>query len=302
MLFLNPSYFLSAGELYKLCSTKFSCCDQVHLSYPFWKPGRKACGHPEFELNCSGNFAELNISTVKFRIIDSGYYETILIRTDYIANLYPRNPLNVQFNENVVSFTYNTELVTIYYDCPNLSPLIPDSFYVGELVSENDRRNYFVTKNLTSPLLEEIRGLLNNFREMCKRNVSIPASGSALETLQRSPNTYNLKKAIEQGFKLYVNSDCERCIGSDGACGYNQTSSAFVCYCKDGPRNSSCRTHNRKFSFIHGLVSLCPSPRTNSFSLPQSPTHLLIRLFTNLPLVSSFCFFVCVQSSVSRSN
>lgn len=255
MLFLNPSYFLSAGELYKLCSTTFSCCDQVHLSYPFWKPGRKACGHPEFELNCSGDFAELNISTVKFRIIDSGYYETTLIRTDYIDNLYPRNPLNAQFNENVASFTYNTELVTIYYDCPNFSPLIPHSFYVGELVSGNGRRNYYVTKNLTSPSLHDIRGLLENFRGMCKRNVSIPASGSALETLQRSPNTYNLKKAIEQGFELYVNSDCERCMGSDGACGYNQTSSVFVCYCKDGPRNSSCRTRNRKFSFIHGLVS-----------------------------------------------
>ncbi|WZY76237.1 hypothetical protein YC2023_022621 [Brassica napus] len=158
----------------------------VHLNYPFWKPGRKACGHPEFELNCSGNFAELNISTVKFRIIDSG--------------------------------------------------------------------------------------------EMCKRNVSIPASGSALETLQRSPNTYNLKKAIEQGFKLYVNSDCERCIGSDGACGYNQTSSVFVCYCKDGPRNSSCRTHNRA-DLIEGIaiviiilvgiialvVFLCPCFRVQIF-------------------------------------
>ncbi|KAH0850662.1 hypothetical protein HID58_095350, partial [Brassica napus] len=225
----------------------------VRLSYPFWKPGRKACGHPEFELNCSGDFAELNISTVKFRIIDSGYYETTLIRTDYIDNLYPRNPLNAQFNENVVSFPYNTELVTIYYDCPNFSPLIPHSFYVGELVSGNNRRNYYVTKNLTSPLLEEIRGLLNNFREMCKRNVSIPASGSALETLQRSPNTYNLKKAIEQGFDLYVNSDCERCMVSEGACGYNQTSSAFVCYCKDGPHNSSCPTHNRA-DLIEGIV------------------------------------------------
>ncbi|KAG5409595.1 hypothetical protein IGI04_005914 [Brassica rapa subsp. trilocularis] len=260
---LQESLTLSdTGELYKLCSTTFSCCDQVHLNYPFWKPGRKACGHPEFELNCSGDFAELNISTVKFRIIDSGYYEITLIRTDYIDNLYPRNPLNAQFNENVVSFTYNTELVTIYYDCPNFSSLIPHSFYVGELVSGNGRRNYYVTKNLTSPSLHDIRGLLENFRGMCKRNVSIPASGSALETLQRSPNTYNLKKAIEQGFKLYVNSDCERCIGSDGACGYNQTSSAFVCYCKDGPRNSSCRTHNRIIALV---VFLCPCFRVQIF-------------------------------------
>ncbi|KAJ6684346.1 hypothetical protein OIU85_007982 [Salix viminalis] len=30
------------------------------------------------------------------------------------------------------------------------------------------------------------------------------------------------------------------CKSSGGKCGYNQTTAAFSCYCKDGPRESSC--------------------------------------------------------------
>ncbi|XP_013603316.1 PREDICTED: probable receptor-like protein kinase At1g67000 [Brassica oleracea var. oleracea] len=243
-LFCHLSCASSDDELYKLCRKTFSCGEHADVYYPLWGPGREACGHPDFKLNCSGGFAEVKISAVKFGIIYSSYYRITLRRSDYIDNLYPRNPLNVQFNENVVFFPLNTEVLTVYYDCPNFSPIRSHSSYIGELDAVNGIRNYYVTKNLTSPSLDDIRGLLNNFSEMCKRNVSIPASGSALESLQRSPSQDNLKKAIEQGFDLYVNLDCRRCTYSGGACGYNQTSSLFVCYCKDGPHTSTCQRHH----------------------------------------------------------
>ncbi|WZZ32539.1 hypothetical protein YC2023_015940 [Brassica napus] len=249
-------------ELYKLCRKTFSCGEHADVYYPLWGPGREACGHPDFKLNCSGGFAEVKISAVKFGIIYSSYYRITLRRSDYIDNLYPRNPLNVQFNENVVFFPLNTEVLTVYYDCPNFSPIRSHSSYIGELDAVNGIRNYYVTKNLTSPSLDDIRGLLNNFSEMCKRNVSIPASGSALESLQRSPSQDNLKKAIEQGFDLYVNLDCRRCTYSGGACGYNQTSSLFVCYCKDGPHTSTCQRHH---GIIALVVFLCPCFRVQIF-------------------------------------
>ncbi|KAF8080193.1 hypothetical protein N665_0966s0006 [Sinapis alba] len=233
-LFYHLSCASSDYELYTLCSKTFSCGEHADVYYPLWGRGREACGHPDFKLNCSGGFAEFPLWP----------YMITLRRSDYINNLYPRNPLNVQFNEDVVSFSPDTELLTVYYDCPNFSSISHDNHYVGEFVSGNDRRNYYVTKNLTSPSLDDIRGLLNNFSEMCKRNVSIPASGSALETLQRSPSQDNLKKAIEQGFDLYVNLSCRRCTNSGGACGYKQTSNLFVCYCKDGPQRSTCQRHD----------------------------------------------------------
>ncbi|KAF8112826.1 hypothetical protein N665_0060s0009 [Sinapis alba] len=269
-LFYHLSCASSDYELYTLCSKTFSCGEHADVYYPLWGPGREACGHPEFKLNCSGGFAEVKISAVKFGIISSSPYMITLRRSDYINNLYPRNPLNVQFNEDVVSFSPDTELLTVYYDCPNFSPISHDNHYVGEFVSGNDRRNYYVTKNLTSPSLDDIRGLLNNFSEMCKRNVSIPASGSALETLQRSPSQDNLKKAIEQGFDLYVNLSCRRCTNSGGACGYKQTSNLFVCYCKDGPQRSTCQRHDAiviiiLVGIIALVVFLCPCFRVQIF-------------------------------------
>ncbi|KAL0825022.1 hypothetical protein Bca101_048699 [Brassica carinata] len=75
-----------------------------------------------------------------------------------VAEDLQRNPLNVQFNENVVFFPLNTEVLTVYYDCPNFSPIRSHSSYIGELDAVNGIRNYYVTKNLTSPSLDDIRG------------------------------------------------------------------------------------------------------------------------------------------------
>lgn len=235
--------FFSADELYRRCSEGFSCGSQIGLKYPLWKPGREDCGHPNFKLNCSGGFPELNIASVKYRILEADYSSTRLARSDYIGDPCPPNPLNAPFIENVlpvVQFTADTELLTLYYGCRFNSSDIPANIYVGELGCDGGR-SYYVTRNLSSPLLNTSRGLLNTFREMCNRNVSVPASGTALNDLQKSPNPDNLKMALEQGFTLEVNSECLRCRESDGACGYNQTSSEFVCYCKDG----KCRNYGK---------------------------------------------------------
>ncbi|XP_020865824.1 LEAF RUST 10 DISEASE-RESISTANCE LOCUS RECEPTOR-LIKE PROTEIN KINASE-like 2.8 isoform X2 [Arabidopsis lyrata subsp. lyrata] len=248
-----PQHQPSADELYRRCSEGFSCGSQIGLKYPLWKPGREGCGHPNFKLNCSGGFPELNIASVIFRILDTSYYSIRLARSDYIGDFCPANPLNAPFIENVLpvlQFTADTELLTLYYGCRFNSSDIPPNIYAGELGCD-EGRSYYVTRNLSSPLLDTSRGLLNNFREMCKRNVSVPASGQALYDLQKSPNPDNLKMALEQGFTLEVNSDCRRCLHSYDTCGYNQTSSEFVCYCKDG----KCR--NDALVFILFFIGLC---------------------------------------------
>lgn len=227
-----PSYVFSAEEPHKLCSAPFSCGDQGGLLYPFWIPGREGCGHPDFRLNCSGRFAELSISSVKYRILEASYDSRIirLARSEYIGDLCPQDPLDVPFDENVLPFAPNNDLLTIYYDCgTDISLSI--TTYVGDLNCQNgDIKNYYVTRNLSSPQLQGITALLNDFRRICRRNVSIPASRPTLTTLERTPSTNNLKKALEEGFNLGVNQECLMCLNSEGACGYNQTSRSFVCY------------------------------------------------------------------------
>ncbi|CAE5963191.1 unnamed protein product [Arabidopsis arenosa] len=228
-------------ELHRRCGGPFSCGDQSELFYPFWTSGREDCGHPGFKLDCSGGFAELSISSVKFRILQANYVSGIirLARLNYISNdLCPQNPINAPFDETVLPFAPNTELLTLYYNCSRAFSEFVSTF-VKELYcqDDDDRRNYYVTRHLSSPPPQGNSGLLNVFREFCSRNVSIPASRLALDALGTTPSTDNLKEALEEGFEVKANSDCRTCIDSKGACGYDQTSSRFVCYYIEGPQN-----------------------------------------------------------------
>lgn len=257
MIFVIPCCVYSASELHRLCSAPFSCGNQEGLLYPFWIPGREACGHPDFKLNCSGGFAELTISSAKFIILEAKSTSRVirLARSDYIGDLCPPYPLNSSpFNEYVLPFATGTEMLTIYYGCPQVSQT--DTTYLGDPDCEDDgdddEKSYYVSRNLSSLLL----------RGICKRYVSIPADGSSLNTLQSDPTPGNLKKVIAEGFELGANRECSTCVSSKGSCGYNQSSNGFVCYCIDGNQNVTCGSTN------WGKIS---STRTTNYALPKSP-------------------------------
>ncbi|KAL1192382.1 LEAF RUST 10 DISEASE-RESISTANCE LOCUS RECEPTOR-LIKE PROTEIN KINASE-like 1.4 [Cardamine amara subsp. amara] len=218
-------------ELHKRCNGTFTCGDQRDLYYPFWNPDREGCGHPDFKLEC-GQFAEFSVSSVKFRVLEMNSSIIKLVRSDFINNPCPNYPPNVLFNQSVLPLAPNTEMLTLYFDCkldftPSLSP------FGAKLVCTDDetdvKTNYYVTRNLSSTQLQRIRGLLDDLKE-CDRNVSIPASGSALTSLQQSLSVDHLEKALTDGFDLGLNQECVKCLNSSGACGYNQRSNKFACY------------------------------------------------------------------------
>lgn len=133
-------------------------------------------------------------------------------------------------------------MISIYNEC---SPKFPKyvSPHVGELDCEVNEKSYYVTTNLSSPL--------KHLGGMCKRNVSVPASGPALNTLQKNATRDNLKKALEEGFKVEFHRECSMCMESGGACGYNkQGSNNFLCYCVDHPHGRTCGNKG-KLSFIY---------------------------------------------------
>ncbi|CAD5316487.1 unnamed protein product [Arabidopsis thaliana] len=238
MLFvIHISCVLSADGNHILCSPSFTCGNQRGLLYPFWIAGRKECGHPDFELDCNAGVPELSISSVKFRILGADYDSGIitLARSDNIDDPCLPNSFTTSFNETVLPLASTTDLLTIYYDCNrNVSSFV--STFVKELDcpddGTDDRRNYYLTRNLTflppSLKLEGNSFLLNDFGGSCSRNVSNPASRTALNTLESTPSTDNLKIALEDGFALEVNSDCRTCIDSKGACGFSQTSNTSL--------------------------------------------------------------------------
>lgn len=154
------TWVISAEDIRRRCSASFSCGDQKDLMYPFWIPGREDCGHPDFKLECNASFAELTISSVKFRILEMNYSSRVirLSRSDYISYICPLNPVSAPFEENVIPFAPDTEMLTIYYDCrTELTQSV--STYVGEISCHDDVRSYYVTRNLSSPLLNGVEAL-----------------------------------------------------------------------------------------------------------------------------------------------
>lgn len=237
----NPAFTdedVSAYDHYKRCSQPFRCGDQGGLLYPFWIPEREACGNPSFNLDCSSGFAEITVSSVKFRILKANYTSGIirLARSDYMDNLCPSNPLNGPFLPNALQLPTDTDKLIMLYGCKDLSSLIFSSQvynYVTEFHCKDQVEgvsNYCVVMNSSSALFSGRDGL-DNLKNNCTKDVSIPVSGSKL---------HSLKKTLEQGFELELKQDCSMCLESKGACGYNQTSRGFVCYCDDGTHGDTC--------------------------------------------------------------
>ncbi|CAN7087064.1 unnamed protein product [Brassica oleracea var. botrytis] len=268
MLFVIPSCVFSANELHDRCRPSFRCGDQTALSYPFWTSGREGCGHPEFEVDCSGGFAEISITSVKYRILEANYASGIirLARSNFIGGLCPKDLFNATFDERVLPLAPDTEFLTIYHDCSRVFPQYVSTF-VGDLPCEDDddgnnggdddRIRYYVTRNLSSPLLNGIRGQLFDFGSSCT-SVSVRVSGPWLDELQKNRSRENLQKALAEGFQLGLNQECLSCLDSKGACGFNQNSGGFVCYCVDETNNSTCSSRKKgKISGLHVLVYLC---------------------------------------------
>ncbi|KAF2606521.1 hypothetical protein F2Q68_00045983 [Brassica cretica] len=234
MLFVIPSCVFSANELHERCSQPFNCGNQSGLQYPFWTSDREDCGHPDYKVDCGSGFAELSITSVKYRILEANYASGIirLARSDFIGGLCPKDLLNATFDESVLPLSPNTEFLTIYHDCRQAFPQYV-STYVGDLPcddddgnnsgGDDDRISYYVTRNLSSSLLNGIRGQLFDFGSSCT-SVSVRVSGPWLETLQNNRTRDNLQKALAEGFQLGLNQECLSCLDSKGACGFNQNS------------------------------------------------------------------------------
>uniref|UniRef100_M4DRD1 Uncharacterized protein n=2 Tax=Brassica campestris TaxID=3711 RepID=M4DRD1_BRACM len=241
---------------YKQCSQTFLCGNQGGLLYPFWTPDRETCGYPGFKLNCSQGFAELTVSSVKFRILNANYTSRNirLARSDYIDNICPSDPLNGPFYQNALQLANDTNLLTMLYDCQDLSSIIYSSeaynyvtdFQCKEGVKNN---NYCVVINSSSSLFNGRDGI-DYMKENCTDYVSMPFSGSNLHTLDSN----NLKKTLEQGFELQLKQDCSMCLESKGACGYDQAFNRFVCYCDDGTHGDTCSSGKTSQGFSVNTV------------------------------------------------
>lgn len=236
-------------QYYLNCSTPFQCSNQKNIHYPFWGSSRaEYCGHPKFRLNCTGEVPEISIMSQNYRILDIDQNARTLkvVRTDYWADVCPKNLQNTTLDSSFFTYTSDTQDLTIFYVCPPLSLnlSVPNQFNCS-IVNETNSGivSYFATESFWRRNLTESEVSLSEILRTCKESVVVRVMDSAAGSLEASSPVSNLIDAVNYGFRLEWNannSQCDSCRWSGGVCGYESSSDDFTCFCKHKSYGSTC--------------------------------------------------------------
>ncbi|GMN28166.1 hypothetical protein TIFTF001_001949 [Ficus carica] len=237
------SVFAQEHEQYRNCSARFNCANMPGLGYPFLGPDRKAyCGHPEFQLNCSGEAPVITINSIDYRVleIDDGGHVLKVVRTDYWNNTCPEVHENsTSLDPTFYDYASDTQDLTLHYRCLTATA-IGDALVASQFSCPDDgttHTNYYTT--------DRTRNLISGYTLMCDETVVVRISNSEAGVLEGATtlSRANLSAALDAGFRLdwdANNSRCGDCSSSGGVCGINSTTSEFACYCRDRPYASRC--------------------------------------------------------------
>lgn len=229
-------------EYYEACNTSFQCGTVSSLSYPFYDGHIRPdyCGYPGFKLNCSSIPPDISVtSSEKYYVLGVKPDQPIVTvaRKDYWNGYCPENLHDTVINMTLFSYVADLdENVTFYYDCPNVTTPVANSFLCANLSSDvRSPFGYFVP--------EELESTYGNIPlDRCNRSVTVPITNYESSAL-RIIDTFSLMAALRYGFELQwiaENRLCDECRGSGGECGYNTTMSRFTCYCLDHPYATKC--------------------------------------------------------------
>ncbi|BAT83003.1 hypothetical protein VIGAN_04009500 [Vigna angularis var. angularis] len=233
-------------EHYLKCSSPFQCANLKNLSYPFWGLGRTPyCGHPAFNLQCTGEVATLTLMSESYRVLEvnDSDHRFKLVRTDYWNNICPTILRNITVDGTFFDYGSDTQNLTFYYDCPSFPQ--SDSVFPWFNCSVNGTQmiNYFVTESmLENSESGEIMGA-------CKSRVVVPILESEAKLLETNSTVENLKAVLDNGFGAEWdanNSLCDKCQHSGGYCGHNPSSGEFMCYCRDESSPSTCKNSGKR--------------------------------------------------------
>lgn len=262
---------------YENCSRTFECGRLRGIEYPFYGGNRPlSCGYPGFNLNCQAQGAPLiNISSVIYRVLDIDNQRQVLrvARNDLWGDFCTPLLVNTTLNVNLYNWyaPARDQEITLYYGCSAPLPqIIPFPYRFNCDANGINSPGFFET---TVP----------NVFFTCNAGVSVRVNQSAAGQLA-NPVTASLsllQTSLQSGFSIQWSADnekCRSCVGSNGTCGFNQTSSSFVCYCSGGSYESTCQDSppNQNGTF----KSLILFPCFNSRIHPAIPSFARILPFT----------------------
>ncbi|XP_041003273.1 LEAF RUST 10 DISEASE-RESISTANCE LOCUS RECEPTOR-LIKE PROTEIN KINASE-like 1.3 isoform X2 [Juglans microcarpa x Juglans regia] len=248
------------NEQYGNCTERFDCASAKDIGYPFWGSNRPAyCGYPGFELDCSGDDPHINISFIKYRVLEVVEESRTLkvARADYWKMTCPPTIVNTTINFSIFSYPSSLVNLTLYYECslPSSLPNLPNQLDQMAIRFSCPINGSAGATNYYSNSIVDLLGA-------CKYNVKVPVVTPAAPI---SLTEEALIEAIDGGFMLEwnaSNSNCDGCQRSGGLCGFNTSTNVFACHCANGT-----------FPFTCGSTTTAPENKSKS-----SDTSLVVGL------------------------
>ncbi|XP_022854370.1 LEAF RUST 10 DISEASE-RESISTANCE LOCUS RECEPTOR-LIKE PROTEIN KINASE-like 2.1 [Olea europaea var. sylvestris] len=235
ILYVPGSLCQNGGEEYVTCGAPYRCGDIQNITYPFWGGTRPDyCGLSDFQLNCQGDVAFLNISSTQYRVLEiNNTTQTIQVaREDLWNTTCPSFLYNTTLNLNLFTPSPDYRNVTIYYGCSsNGQPTqLPNQFSCD--VNGTNTESFYAMGEVTDPG-STIR---------CNSSINVLINQSLL-ALPTASVPRLLQDAFASGFSLQWEANnriCLDCIGSGGLCGTNRESGSFACYCANRTSALTC--------------------------------------------------------------
>ncbi|KAL5573158.1 hypothetical protein UlMin_022755 [Ulmus minor] len=247
-----PTSLCADDERYTNCNKNFTCGNIPNIGYPFWGGNLRSdyCGRPEFELNCSGEEPQITIGSLNHRVLrmNQDSYILIVARTDYLENLCPQHFFNNSLGTSgLFDYTPDSQDVSLYYKCVSSIPTATQNRFTCN-INETNSVNYFATENIIRGQNNIIPGITSASFGTCAEIVTVRASDSAVADFEtaltrNSASTSDMEDALKAGYDVKwdaSNSMCEQCKSSGGQCGFNSTTPAFSCFCKDTAYPLNC--------------------------------------------------------------
>nr|GLL39278.1 LEAF RUST 10 DISEASE-RESISTANCE LOCUS RECEPTOR-LIKE PROTEIN KINASE-like 2.4 isoform X2 [Ipomoea trifida] len=243
---------------YEACGEPFSCANIENVGYPFWGGIRPAyCGHPSFELDCSKEFPEITIQSVKYRVVNisNGAQKATIARDDLTTNICPSNPRNASLDFNLFRYVSSGDNnISLFYGCTIITTpvsLVSNLFNCSEANSSSTGNGVWLPSTTGLPS--------NNIK--CGFEIFVTVSQEAFEALGNASLASEelLRTSVGGGFPVEWkanNSLCQECTSSGGRCGSNGnlTSTEFVCYYARSSSNSKRRSLGKVLGIVGAVL------------------------------------------------
>ncbi|KAF2298677.1 hypothetical protein GH714_024765 [Hevea brasiliensis] len=210
------------------CST-YDCGNGIPIKYPFWHIGDDSsdlcCGYPEFGLSCSNGEPVLTLPNDTYYVKDISYtdYTITLVDIDATGQTCPRARQNLTLQNLPLDHTNLDLNLTFYFNCSS-SPFSFPLYAIGCL-------GYGKLQSYVIMMENQIDDV--DWVGKCEEKVVVTVMKTEI---MGNDLISGFGRAMNKGFMLDWGTVkyCGVCEDSGGFCGYNKTTTEFLCFCGDG--------------------------------------------------------------------